>query len=348
MQQPVLILGVGVRRAVLTNDHGVFAVEDLPTGRYTVISGHLSAFADVAAGSAAVVDLMVRGPPETMTSPRRLTDRERNVPAGLSLEISLPRHIFMEGEPILLSGRFVNDGVSAVVLLRLVDGSDSGRRAPRYHLQLLDHDRRIVTPRLFGAMCGTFNPLYAGDVFELAPGETGDPFAATDHWRSGSMLVTPWLRPGKYSVTITYENVVGGPVAVQPCPDVRDVDDASHPPPPLAPPTRVLGLGSNELTFEVTDSASRAGLRLEPTAPDRRLQLTRVSGRVLDSRGRPRPRIAVGGRFETAVTDDLGRYSLVLLQGRYRLTSGDGQSIEVTVGDRDLTVDVNGDRRRRH
>jgi hypothetical protein len=169
---------------------------------------------------------------------------------GLVLRISLRQN------PIRLEARFHNQGEQSVTIVRQVDGSTEARRVPVYQVHVEDEHGVSQRPRpWFG--CGNTNALMLGDVVEVPPQGSVDPFLPSDGWhfREGPLDLTKLfnLRPGRYRAWIEYSYVdTGQPVDTR-CLTVP-MDErlrSMHTPVPLKPPLEVSRLASNVVEFAV-------------------------------------------------------------------------------------------------
>jgi hypothetical protein len=184
---------------------------------------------------------------------------------GLELEISLSRNVYQSGTPILLEARFRNSGPLPLTIVKMVDRSIEGRRYPKYTLHLIDA-KGVEVSRIRFDGCGNTNSLFEGDVVQILPRQTVDPFAEIDeyHFRAPVALEKMYniTKPGRYRVWLQYDYRRTDQLRVRKCVyqkiDEKLVDKSKlerirplHVPIPEILPLEIQGLKSNALIFEI-------------------------------------------------------------------------------------------------
>jgi hypothetical protein len=183
----------------------------------------------------------------------------------LELEISLSQKVYQIRTPIFLEARFRNRGKTPLTVVNMVDGSIEGMRYPKYAINIVTAAGQAV-PRKRNLRCGNVNPLYEGDVIQVMPQQTVDPFAPIDeyHFRAPIDLERMYdiTKPGQYRVWLQYSYTDSDQVRVVKCvyqsETMARVNKTRseqlrhlHIPMPDIPPLEVDRLTSNEVVFEI-------------------------------------------------------------------------------------------------
>lgn len=273
----------------------------------------------------------------------------------LRLDVRVAPRKFVVGEPIRLFALFRNVGREPVVIIKAVDGSISGIRNPSYSVRAAPlSDASPASPSLREwKSCGNINPIFRGDVVEIQPGKTADPFEPLDeyHFQIGHIRVDPlFTRPGRYAVWVEYTNAspletirecVYERVGVQMSRQGKDLEQlrALHVPIPARAPLVVAGLHSNRVEVEIVDRPEAAGIVLSPPPDKAPFEPGKIVAEVRDGFGRPLQKSWVSGPGFFADLGD-GRFSLSnVVPGRYELTARDAsgalvgqQTVEIVSG----------------
>jgi hypothetical protein len=96
----------------------------------------------------------------------------------------------------------VNDGSVPVTLVQPGDGSDAGWRTPTIDWKARSADGQPAAPSE-GGRCGNMNRIHEDEIFVLPPGES----------RELQWLGEPRVQPGRYEVTLRYENAPRHPLS---------------------------------------------------------------------------------------------------------------------------------------
>jgi hypothetical protein len=184
---------------------------------------------------------------------------------GLELEISLSRNVYQFSSSILLVARFRNSGKSPLTIVNMVDGSSEGMRYPKYTIHLVNAEGEAV-PRKREGRCDNVNPLYEGDVVQVLPQQTVDPFAKIDEYHFRPPLALEKMfnitKPGRYRVWVEYSYTGSDQIRLKKCVyqyiDEKLVDKSKleqirplHIPMPAVLPLEIAGLKSNEVIFNI-------------------------------------------------------------------------------------------------
>ena len=118
---------------------------------------------------------------------------------GLELVHPVTRDTFKVGEPVLIQFELRNSGTTPLLVVRPLDGSDVGMRAPRSIMSLRDENGPVPPPGRL--RCGNVNPLEPADFVKLLPGQSL-PVAAHALGRE---------KAGTYELTFTYDAAAQDP-----------------------------------------------------------------------------------------------------------------------------------------
>jgi hypothetical protein len=183
----------------------------------------------------------------------------------LELELSLAQKVYQIRTPILLEALFRNRGKTPLTVVNMVDGSIEGMRYPKYEIHLVSAEGQAVT-RKRNLRCGNVNPLFEGDMIQVMPQQTVDPFAPIDeyHFRAPIDIERMYdiTKPGQYRVWLQYSYTDSDQVRIVKCvyqseAMARIYKTRSeqlrhlHIPMPDVPPLEVDRLTSNEVVFEI-------------------------------------------------------------------------------------------------
>ncbi|MHB8878431.1 MAG: carboxypeptidase-like regulatory domain-containing protein [Myxococcaceae bacterium] len=342
-------LDVVDRMATTTDARGLFHLPALRPGLYELWarvpgSGRAATQTRVEAGSAELVGLALFRewvhPAEPPASSTQVGDK----PGPLRFEVRVLHSTFAVGEPIPLLGLFRNIGPEPVVVIKEVDGSTFKQRNPSYRVHAVAVSQGTPAPAALqeGGGCGNSNALFPGDVAEVPPGATVDPFELLDeyHFRTGRLRADAMFafdRPGKYAVWVEYSNLettlgrVGKCGYQQPGTGLsrggidRERLRAAHLPIPDRAPLRVEGLRSNRVEFEIVGQLDAAGLSPSPPPIKAPFEPGRIVVQVRDALGRPIPKASVSGLGIFVGTGD-GRFTRAnVIPGRYEISASDSE-----------------------
>jgi hypothetical protein len=121
----------------------------------------------------------------------------------LEVTLSLPKKELAKGEKVTFSARLKNVSEKPVGVIGCLDGSDFGRRSPKYLASATRDGKPHELPKPEG-FCGFKNPLKAKEVRVLGAGEELDPFG-TPFFSHYQLHEVAFDEPGKYELVLTYD-----------------------------------------------------------------------------------------------------------------------------------------------
>jgi hypothetical protein len=195
------VIVIGTRRGAQSTEDGRFRITDVPPGRFTIRvlpSGlnPLSLPLRVVPGENAVGDLLIDA---MIVTPLVIGNLTEISAAELEAVIRPAQKKFHVGDAAKFSVRIHNHGKATTLLVRSVDGSDSGK-SPRVTIAITGPEGGFAIKGY--ARCGNTNGVSQEDFVEVPPGTEFDPYASG--WMDANLVYGRLAKPGRYTATFRY------------------------------------------------------------------------------------------------------------------------------------------------
>ena len=124
-------------------------------------------------------------------------------PPKVDCVLSADRATYHINQTAHLSVRIINKSAHDVYLLGSLDGSEEGRRFPKWRVEVLDAAGKPVNMKRGGAWCGNMNTLRPDDFVLVPRGGSFNPFGQGFFGADGFEFLHV-QRPGRYRVRFVY------------------------------------------------------------------------------------------------------------------------------------------------
>jgi hypothetical protein len=122
---------------------------------------------------------------------------------ALELVLTCDEKEYAEGVHPKFTAKLKNVSKEDVYVIASLDGSDDGRRFPRYLATATVNDEKVGLNQ--SGRCGNKNAIKDADVKKLAPGESIEPIGGGTFGQHELASTFKFDKPGIYAVTLTYD-----------------------------------------------------------------------------------------------------------------------------------------------
>jgi hypothetical protein len=198
------LIVIGTRRGAQSDVDGTFRITEVPPGPRTVRilqpgSDPLNVSVQVVPGENPLGDLLIDAPPVIPARPVTIGNLAEVSASELEAEIRPAQKVFHVGDAPKFDVRIHNRGKAIALLVRSVDGSDSGK-SPRVKIAIVGPEGGFEI-RPYGR-CGNTNGIREEDFVDVPPGAEFDPYATG--WVGANLVYGRFTQPGRYTATFHY------------------------------------------------------------------------------------------------------------------------------------------------